>query len=70
MINVGDTVKATRPCDGKDSIQFVKGKVIYKNKLARCLVQFFHNICGHNGNGIGKRRHCWMCDEKVLKKEG
>ena len=37
-----------------------QGKVIYVGR--RVLVEFDTNICGHNGNGIGADRKCWMVD--------
>ena len=64
-MKIGDTVKATLPCDRKVSIQYETGRVIYIGR--RVLVQFFSNICGHNGNGIGKDRHCWMVDWDKIK---
>ncbi len=65
MITVGSVVKVTAPCDGNNSIQFERGKVIYIGR--RVLVEFYGNVCGHNGNGIGKNRHCWMVDWDKLK---
>ena len=60
MILVGSRVKAFLPCDGKQSVQFETGKVLYIGK--RYLVEFDNNICGHDGNGIGAYRKCWMMD--------
>ena len=57
---VGRKIKATFPCDGKRSVQFQIGEIIYVGR--RALVQFDKNVCGHNGNGIGKPRHCWLMD--------
>ena len=65
MIDVGSRVKAVLFCDGKRSVQYEKGVVIYVGR--RPLVEFDNNVCGHDGNGIGKDRHCWMCDEDKLK---
>ncbi len=64
-MKIGQEVKAILPCDGKSSIQFEIGKIIYIGR--RALVEFFSNICGHNGNGIGKNRHCWMIDFNKLQ---
>jgi len=47
-----------RQVDGKNSVQFETGKVLYIGR--RILIEFFRNICGHNGNGLGKNRYCWM----------
>ena len=65
MIKVGSRVKAMFPCDGKSSIQFEEGEVIYIG--ARALVQFDSNICGHDGHGRGVRRKCWMVGIDKLK---
>ena len=65
MIAIGTKVKITAPCDDKQSIQYEKGEVIYIGR--RYLVQFDSNICGHDGNGIGKSRHCWMVDIDKIK---
>jgi len=68
-IRKGDTVKATEPCDGKRSVQYEIGRVIYTGR--RALVEFAHNICGHDGHGLGRKRHCWMMDwDKLKKTEG
>ena len=64
-MKIGQKVKALSPCDGKSSIQFEIGKVIYIGR--RVLVEFFSNVCGHNGNGIGKNRYCWMIDFNKLQ---
>ena len=69
MIIVGDKVKVLSSCDGKNSVQFERGIVLYKNLVPRCVVQFDKNVCGHNGNGIGKDRYCWMVEEEMLRKE-
>lgn len=65
MIALNSHVKVTAPCDGKSSIQYETGKVIYVGR--RYLVQFDSNICGHDGNGIGKNRYCWMVDIDKVK---
>ena len=65
MITVNSTVKALQSVDGKSSIQFEKGKVIYIGR--RVLVEFFRNVCGHNGNGLGKDRMCWMVPYEAIK---
>ena len=65
MIAVGSLVKAVSEVDEKTSIVYQFGKVIYIGK--RVLVEFERNVCGHNGNGIGKNRHCWMCDWNAIK---
>ena len=65
MISVGTRVKTLRPVDGKYSIQYEIGKVIYIGR--RCLIEYEKNICGHNGNGLGKERKCWMCGHEVVK---
>ncbi len=67
-MNVGSIVKAILPCDGKGAVQWERGKIIYISR--RALVQFFNNICGHNGNGIGIPRHCWMMDWDKIKEVG
>ena len=41
-MQIGDIVKAIQPCDGKRSIQFEKGRIIYIGR--RILVEFFGNI--------------------------
>jgi hypothetical protein len=64
-MQVNDRVKAILPCDGKNSIQYERGKIIYIGR--RALVQFDTNICGHNGNGIGEERKCWMCNLELLE---
>ena len=65
MVRVGSQVKATASCDGKSSVQYERGEVIYIGR--RYLVQFDSNICGHDGNGIGKSRRCWMMDIDKVK---
>lgn len=65
MVSVGSTVKILKPVDGKNSVQFGTGKVIYIGR--RVLVEFFKNICGHDGNGLGRNRFCWMCDWEAVK---
>ena len=66
MVEVGDCVKVLGSVDGKTSVKFERGRVIYIGR--RVLVEFFRNICGHDGNGIGKNRHCWMVDfEKMVE---
>ena len=64
-MQIGSRVKALMPCDGKVSVQFERGVIIYIGR--RALVEFNSNICGHNGNGIGKDRKCWMMDWNKLK---
>jgi len=61
----GNLVKALLPCDGKSSVRYQTGRIIYIGR--RVLVEFNRNICGHDGNGIGKSRHCWMMDFNKLK---
>lgn len=63
-MKIGSIVKATKEVDGKSSIRFEIGRVIYVGK--RVLVEFFKNVCGHDGNGVGKKRHCWMCDWEAV----
>ncbi|MFA6971418.1 MAG: hypothetical protein WC208_08465 [Gallionella sp.] len=65
MIDVGKTVKVLSPVDGKRAVQFETGKVLYIGR--RVLVEFFRNICGHDGNGIGRNRYCWMCDWDAVR---
>lgn len=65
MIEKGKTVVVMKPVDGKQSVQYEVGKVIYVGK--RVLVEFFRNVCGHDGNGLGKRRHCWMCPYSAVR---
>lgn len=65
MIRVGSRVRVMRAIDGKSSVQYEKGKVIYIGR--RVLVEFDYNICGHSGNGLGKRRRCWMVPESAIK---
>ena len=67
MIQLYDKVKVLEPIDGKKSVQFEKGKVIYVGR--RALVEFDSNVLGHDGNGIGKKGKCWMVDESKLRKE-
>ena len=64
-MSIGQAVKVMRAVDGKSSIQFEIGRIIYIGR--RALVEFQKNICGHNGNGIGKDRFCWMCDLEAIK---
>ena len=66
MVSVNDKVKAIDVVDGKRSVQYESGTVIYIGR--RALVQFNSNICGHNGNGIGAEDMCWMCDIDKLTK--
>ena len=61
---IGNRVKATLGCDGKTSVQFEVGRIIYMGR--RALVEFDRNICGHDGNGIGTKRKCWMMDPDKL----
>lgn len=68
MITVEDRVKVLQEIDGKASVQYEKGTVLYIGR--RALVQFDINICGHNGNGLGKDRHCWMCDFGKIQRLG
>jgi len=63
-MTIGKRVKAIMACDGKTSVQFEVGKVIYMGQ--RALVEFEKNICGHDGNGIGANRKCWMMDPDKL----
>jgi len=65
---VNTKVKAVLPCDGKKSVQFEDGIIIYIG--VRALVQFNSHVCGHDGNGIGKPRHCWMMDWDKLEERG
>lgn len=65
MLTLNSRVKCLYSCDGKSSIQFESGRIIYIGK--RCLVEFDSNVCGHDGNGIGKNRHCWMIDSNKLE---
>ena len=67
MIEKGNDVKAIKSCDGKSSIIYECGEVIYVNLRNRALVQFDNNVCGHNGNGLGKNRRCWMVDFNCLQ---
>lgn len=62
---VGNRVKALMPCDGLKSIRFERGKIIYLGQ--RALVEFDRIICGHDGNGLGARRRCWMMDLDKLE---
>jgi hypothetical protein len=64
-MNIGNRVKAMLGCDGKTSVQFEVGKIIYMGH--RALVEFDRNICGHDGNGIGAKRKCWMMDVDKIK---
>jgi len=59
-LKVSDRVKILDLVDGKNAVKYERGAVIYIGK--RVLVQFDSNVCGHDGNGLGKPRHCWMCD--------
>lgn len=65
MLQIGSRVKILVPVDGKHSIQYEFGRAIYIGR--RVLVEFFRNICGHNGNGIGRDRHCWMVSYEVIE---
>ncbi len=65
MIVVGNRVKAMMPCDGKGSVQYETGRVIYTGR--RVLVEFDRDVGGHKGNGLGKPRRCWMMDWDKLK---
>jgi hypothetical protein len=64
-MKIGDRVKVIAECDGKKSIIGQIGTIISIGQ--RVNVQFDNNICGHNGNGIGKVRHCWLVDLHKLK---
>lgn len=65
MIKIGNRVKALFSCDGKSSIQYEIGKIIYIGR--RALIEFDHIICGHNGNGLGAVNRCWMVDLEKIK---
>ncbi len=65
MITEKSTVKVMLPVDGKTSVQYETGRVLYIGR--RVLVEFFRNVCGHDGNGLGKDRYCWMCDWEAVK---
>ena len=65
MITVGAKVKVLTPVDGKNSVQFEIGKIIYIGR--RALIEFMRNVCGHDGHGLGKNRHCWMCPIEHIK---
>jgi hypothetical protein len=65
MITVGSIVKCLLPCDGKKSVQYERGKVIYTGR--RALVEFDSNILGHDGHGLSKPKRCWMIDFNFLK---
>lgn len=64
-MKINSLVKVTLPCDGKTSVQYEIGRVIYIGR--RALVQFNSFICGHDGNGIGRVGRCWMCDFEKLE---
>ena len=66
-LKVNDRVKAILPCDGKDSVQYERGLVIYVGR--RALVKFDSFICGHNGNGLSEDGYCWMMNQELLEKE-
>lgn len=59
-MKIGDRVKILDAVDGKTSVKFEQGRVLYLGR--RALIQFDSNVCGHNGNGLGKNRYCWMCE--------
>jgi hypothetical protein len=65
MIAIGSRVKTMQPVDGKGAVQFETGRVIYIGR--RLLIEYEKNICGHNGNGLGKNRFCWMVDWDKIK---
>lgn len=67
-MRVGEQVKVLAPVDGKNAVQFAIGRIIYLGR--RVLIEFEQNICGHNGNGLGKSRHCWMVGWDVVKQIG
>lgn len=66
-MNKGDRVIAIAASDHKDSIIGQAGTIIYVGLGGRVLVEFDNNICGHNGNGLGKPRRCWMVHTDKLK---
>lgn len=66
-IKVKDRVKALLPCDGKASVQYERGEVIYLGR--RALVRFDSFVCGHSGNGLSEEGYCWMMDLGLLEKE-
>lgn len=68
MIQEKSRVQALTSCDGKRSVQFEKGNVIYIGR--RPLVEFDSNVCGHDGNGIGQPRRCWFMDWNKVKEVG
>lgn len=66
-VKVNDRVKALVPCDGKASVQYERGIVVYVGM--RALVKFDSFICGHNGNGMGEDGYFWMMNLEFLEKE-
>ena len=64
-MKINDRVKILDVVDGKRSVKSEKGVIIYIGR--RALVQFDSCICGHDGNGIGKKGYCWMCDFDKLR---
>lgn len=68
MFTVNDRVKVLDSVDDKNSIKYEKGVILYIGR--RALIQFDSNICGHNGNGLGKFRYCWMVGLEKLQKIG
>jgi len=64
-MNIGNRVKVLMECDGKKSIKFERGRIIYMGR--RALVEFDRHVCGHDGNGLGVNRKCWMVDLNKIK---
>jgi hypothetical protein len=67
MLQVNDRVKAILPCDGKSSVQYERGQIIYIGR--RALVRFDSHVCGHSGNGLGEDGYHWLMNLEYLEKE-
>lgn len=71
-LRVGDRVVCKAPTDGKQEIVGMHGKIIALPddwELLNPLVEFYHDIHGHNGGGKGKEGRCWECEIETLARE-
>ena len=57
-LKVGDRVES-KTVVGNKHIKRAIGTIINITTVAYVCVEFDVNIGGHDGNGIGRDRHCW-----------